>query len=447
MITHHIKKGFDVRIAGKAEAQLRAAPEPVVAAVQAAEFSGIKAKPCVKEGDKVLVGDPLFFDKKDPDLQFVSPVSGTVSKVLLGARRALQRIEVTPGSGDEFRKLDVPSDSADRAEIVKAIKNAGLWPLIQQRPIGKLADGERTPVAIFINGMDTEPLAADPSFAVQGMGGELRAGAALLRRLTDGKLYLSVRAGDGCQEFSQMEGVEVHGFAGPHPSGLVGTHIHEIAPLKPDQCAWTIRALDLAAIGRWVLSGQFPTHRVVAVAGDKAPERAYFKVRQGAHLSSLFGSSTPGDDTRVVLGTVLHGQSVDADGFLGYGTHTVTCMPSGGDQRDLFGWLLPQFGKHSASRSVWSWLMPKKEYSLDARMHGGHRAIVNMGQMENVMPLDIHPTFLMRAIMANDLEEALSLGLLEVTEEDMALCTFVDPCKQDVGAIIRKGLDLFEAEG
>jgi Na+-transporting NADH:ubiquinone oxidoreductase subunit A len=244
-----------------------------------------------------------------------------------------------------------------------------------------------------------------------------------------------------------LKDVDVHRFEGPHPSGLVGTHIDRIAPLKDGEVAWFLKAQEAVVLGAWVLSGHYPAMRTVAVSGSGAPSRQYFRVRQGASLLTLTGGKLVSDEFRVINGTVLNGEATDADGYLGFYANTVTILPEGGDRRDLFGWALPQFGKHSASRAVMSWLLPKKTYDMDTRLHGGPRAIVNIGAWERVMPLDIHPTYLVRAIQAGDIEEALSLGLLEVTEEDVALCTFVDPCKIEVGDIIRKGLDMYEEEG
>jgi Na+-transporting NADH:ubiquinone oxidoreductase subunit A len=276
----------------------------------------------------------------------------------------------------------------------------------------------------------------------------LQAGLDVLKRLTAGKVYLVLRAGaDDGTGLRQMQGVEVHEFAGPHPAGLVGTHISRIQPLKRGEVAYTISLSDTARLGQWARTGRYPAKVVVALAGSAAPHRKYFRVRQNAGLEALTAGKPITGDVRVINGTVLHGNAVAADGFLGYYTKTVTVIPEGAGQRDLFGWLRPQFGKLSFHRSVFSWLAPKKEHVVDARLHGGRRPIVDIGAWGSVTPLDIHPSYLVRAIMANDIEEAVKLGLLEVTEEDVALCTFVDPCKIDVGQVIRQGLDMYEKEG
>jgi Na+-transporting NADH:ubiquinone oxidoreductase subunit A len=203
----------------------------------------------------------------------------------------------------------------------------------------------------------------------------------------------------------------------------------------------------VARLGEWARTGRYPAKVVVALGGSSAPTRKYYRMRQNGAVAAMNGGQPFAGDVRVVNGTVLHGNVLGVDGCLGFHNTTVTVIPEGTGQRDLFGWALPQFGKLSWHRSVFSWLMPKKEYVLDARLNGGHRPIVNLGAWEGVTPLDIHPSYLVRAIQANDLEEAVKLGLLEVTEEDVALCTFVDPCKIDVGQVIRQGLDMYEKEG
>lgn len=449
MTTHTIKKGFDLPLAGRPEPVLVDAAEPARICLETAEFPGIRPKVLVKEGDQVATGQPLFLDKTDRDLVWCSPATGTVARIDFGERRFLLRIVVdnalAKGGREQFAEL--PRPGGDRESLVKAIKNAGLWPLLRQRPVGKMADAHKQPVAIFVNGMDSAPLAADPCVAVQGRKTDLQAGIALLQRLTAGKVYLTLRAGgDHQSDLRDLQGVEVHDFAGPHPAGLVGTHISRIRPLKIGEVAWALSVQDLARLGEWARTGRYPAKTVVALAGSQAPVRKHFRVRQSGDVAALNGGRPIAGDVRIVNGTVLHGDVVGQDGCIGFLSKTVTVIPEGTGQRDLFGWALPQFGKLSWHRSVFGWLTPKKEYIVDARLNGGHRPIVNIGAWESVTPLDIHPSYLVRAIQANDVEEAVKLGLLEVTEEDVALCTFVDPCKIDVGQLIRQGLDLYEKE-
>jgi Na+-transporting NADH:ubiquinone oxidoreductase subunit A len=432
---HTITKGFDLRLAGRPEPKLVDAPEPRQVSVETVEFPGIKPKVLVKEGDDVVTGQPIFLDKIDRDVVWCSPATGVVQRVDFGERRFLHRVVIENSGGSRDKFADLPKPGSDRESIVKALKGSGLWPLLQQRPLGKMPRGEQVPVAIFVNAMDTAPLAADPAFAVQGRKADLQAGIDLLKKLTSGSIYLSMRAaGDNQSDLRDLKGAEVHDFAGPHPSGLTGTHISRIRPLKTGEIAWALHAQDVARIGEWARTGRYPARLVVATAGSASPVHQYQRVRQGASVATLHGGKPIPGDVRVIDGNVLHGRVVGTDGFLGYSCRTLTAIPEGTGARDLFGWALPQFGKLSWHRSVMSWLVPKKEYVVDARLNGGHRPIVNIGAWESVMPLDIHPSYLVRAIQANDIEEAVKLGLLEVTEEDVALCTFVDPCKIDAGS-------------
>ena len=444
MTTHKIKKGFDLPLAGRAEQVLADAPEPTVVGLETAEFAGIKPKVLVKEGDQVQTGQPIFLNKLDRDVVWCSPVTGTVKAVEFGERRFLRRVLIENGGSDRF--VDLQKASGDRAAVVKAIKGAGLWPLLQQRPVGKMPMGEAVPVAIFVNGMDSAPLAADPVFATQGQKQDLQAGIDVLKQLTSGNVYLCLRAaGDHQSDLRGLNGVQVHDFDGPHPAGLVCTHIASIQPLKTGEIAYAIALVDVARLGQWQRTGKYPTHTVVAVSGSDAPTRKYYRVRQNATVATLTGGQALAGDVRIINGNVLHGYAVEPTGYLGFRNKTLTIMPEGTDKRDLFGWAVPQFGKLTNHMSV-NFGLSKKEYVVDARLNGGHRPIVNIGSWEKVMPLDILPTFLVRAIQANDIEEAVKLGLLEVTEEDVALCTFVDPCKIDVGAVIRQGLDMYEKE-
>jgi len=446
MTTHKIKKGFDLPLAGNAEQVLADAQEPTVVGLETAEFVGIKPKVLVKEGDTVKTGQPIFLNKLDRDIVWCSPVTGKVKSVEFGARRFLNRVTIENSGKDDYVDLPKAPDSGDREAVVKAVKGAGLWPLIKQRPIGKMPMGDAVPVAIFVNGMDSAPLAADPAFATQGRKDDLQAGINVLKQLTSGNVYLTLRAaGSNQSDVRGLQGVTVHDFDGPHPAGLVGTHIAEIQPLKTGEIAYALSLVDVARIGEWQRTGKYPTHTVVAVSGSAAQDRQYFRVRQDAPIAAVCGGSAPTGDVRVINGDVLNGYVVEPEGYLGYGNKTVTIIPEGTDERDLFGWAVPQFGKMTNHLSV-NFGLKKKEYVVDARLNGGHRPIVNIGSWEKVFPLDILPTYLVRAIQANDIEEAIKLGLLEVTEEDVALCTFVDPCKNDVGAIIRQGLDMYEKE-
>ncbi|MAD33555.1 MAG: NADH:ubiquinone reductase (Na(+)-transporting) subunit A [Planctomycetes bacterium] len=447
MTTHKIKKGLDLPLAGRPDQVLTDAAEPTSVALETYEFAGIKPKVLVKEGDEVETGQPVFLNKVDRDIVWCAPASGTVRAIEFGPRRFLTRVVIDVGPDKQHAALPTLPQSGDREELIRAIKGAGLWPLFKQRPLGKMPVGEAAPVAIFVNGMDSAPLAADPCFATHDRPADLQAGVDVLARLTSGTVYLALReAGDHQSDARGLEGVEVHEFNGPHPAGLVGTHIHEIRPLKSGEVAFAVSLQDVARIGHWARTGSYPTHKVIAVGGSEAPSKQYFRVRQGAPLAVLTGGAALTGDVRCINGDVLHGYAAEPDGYLAFGNRTVTVMQEGTDRRDLFGWAIPQMGKKLSNHAAVNFGLKRREYAPDARLHGGHRPIVNIGSWEKVLPLDILPTFLVRAIQARDIEEAIKLGLLEVTEEDVALCTFVDPCKIDVGEVIRQGLDMYEKE-
>ena len=302
MTTHRISRGFDIRMAGKPEARLAELADAERVAVCPPDFPGtqtpgMKAKLCVAEGADVQTGEPLFFDKNDPETKFCSPGTGVVEQIVLGERRALLAVVIRLAGSDQFhsgpRLFEDRLDGTDYDDITGSLKGAGLWPLLRQRPLARVARSDTRPSAIYVNGMDTEPLAADPAFAVQGHGEDLQRGLRLLARLTEGKVYLTVRDGAACKEFEGLDRVDLHRFSGPHPAGLVGTHIQEIAPLKDGQTAWYLKAQDAVLLGEWLRTGHYPAHRVVAVGGTQAPERRYVRVRQGSPIAHVLGGAMP----------------------------------------------------------------------------------------------------------------------------------------------------------
>ena len=317
MTTHKIKKGFDLPLSGRPQQVLADAAEPTHVALETFEFAGIKPKVLVKEGDPVETGQPVYLNKVDRDIVWCSPATGTVKAIEFGPRRFLTRVVIEVAADDKPHEgLPKLPQGAARDDVVKAIKGAGLWPMFKQRPLGKMPVGDAAPVAIFVNGMDTAPLAADPCFSAQGRAAHVQAGVDVLRQLTDGKVYLALRAaGDHQSELRALQGVEVHDFDGPHPSGLVGTHIHEIQPLKGSEVAFAISLTDVARLGEWAQTGSYPAHTVVAVAGSEAPQAQYFRVRQGAHLSVLCGGEVLTGDVRCINGDVLSGFVADPDGL------------------------------------------------------------------------------------------------------------------------------------
>ncbi len=440
-----LRKGLDINLKGKAEAQLTVAPLASEYAVSPLDFEGVTPKLLVKVGDKVKAGSPLFFNKYNERIIFTSPVSGTVAAVNRGEKRKVLSVTVTPDATqqyEEFAKLDLKSASRD--QIVEMLLKAGLWPMIQQRPYGIIANPDDQPKAIFISAFDSSPLAPDYNFALKGEEKNLEAGLALLKKLTTGKVHLSMRAkAEGL--FASLKNVEAHTFAGKHPVGNVGVQIHHIDPMNRGEVAWTVNIADVAVLGRLVNEGRVDMSKVVAVTGSEIEKPAYLRVIAGAKMDSLLKGNVKaqaeGDSVRVISGNVLTGVKSAMDGFLSFYAHQVTVIPEG-DKYELFGWMMPRFKKFSVSRAYFSWLCPKKEYRLDTNLNGGERPFVVTGLYEKYLPMDIYPMYLLKACLAGDIEKMENLGIYEVVEEDFALCEFVDPSKIDIQQIIRDGINL-----
>jgi Na+-transporting NADH:ubiquinone oxidoreductase subunit A len=345
---------------------------------------------------------------------------------------------------DELSKIDVD-------QIKKQLLESGLWPLIRQRPFSKIADPDAKPRDIFICAMDTAPLAADLEFLLENEDENFQAGINVLKKFTEGKLYLTV---DGSKNthvsaIENLTNVELHSFTGKHPAGNVSVHIHHIAPINVGEIVWYLYAPDVALIGKLFLSGHYPVDRIVAVAGSSAkPEiRKYYKTRVGTKVQSLANEGNMVDDhVRYISGNVMSGRKLSENGYLGFYDRTLTVIPDS-RKRDFFGWLRPGLKEESFSRLFLSKLFPPKEYIRDTRIHGGKRAFIQTGEYEKVLPMDILPMYLVKSIMAEEIEDMLALGLLEVDEEDFALCSYICPSKIHFGTYIRKGLDLLEKEG
>ncbi|MBI5150379.1 MAG: Na(+)-translocating NADH-quinone reductase subunit A [Candidatus Omnitrophica bacterium] len=451
MAVFHIKQGRDIRLKGAAPKEVATAPLPQRAAVVPSDFKGVKASLRVKEGDPVKVGSPLFEDKHYPQLKVVSPVSGKVIAVNRGEKRALLDIVIEADGRQEavtFRK--VPSAEIaglSREDVERALLGSGLWPVLRQRPFSRIAHPGESPKSIFVHAMNTEPLAADIDFILNGQEARFQTGLDILRKFTEGKVYLCARDGAQARALTQAQRVETHYFAGPHPSGNVSTHIHYLDPVHKGDHVWYVEAQDVLRIAGLFLDGVYSPDRVVAVTGEGVARRGYVKTITGAPLSLLLkGSNLAG--MRCLCGSVLAGREVGEKGFLRFYDSQVTVVPAGG-QRTLLGWMSPGLDKYSFSKTFVSSFLPSSqgEVSLTTDKNGSDRAIVLNDIYDQFVPLDIMTYFLLKAVISGDIEEAERLGILECDEEDFALCSFACPSKTDVGGIIREGLDLIEKEG
>ncbi len=444
-----LRKGLDINLEGKAQESLRVAPTASEYALSPLDFEGVTPKLLVKAGDRVKAGTPLFFNKYNERILFTSPVSGTVAAINRGEKRKVLSVTVTPDaeqSYEEFAALDV--HAASRDQIVEQLLRSGLWPMIVQRPYGIIADPSDTPKAIFVSAFDSAPLAPDYNFVLREEQANLQTGIEVMRRLTSGKVHLSMRAkAEG--KMTVLQGAEQHLFAGKHPVGNVGVQIHHIDPINRGEVVWTVNIQDLAIIGRLFNTGRVDMTKIIAVAGSEIEKPDYCRVIAGAKVDSvLAGNVKPqreGDSVRVISGNVLTGTKVAADGFLTFYANQLTVIPEG-DKYELLGWAMPRFNKFSVSRAYFSWLCPKKAYKLDTNMNGGERPFVVTGLYEQYLPMDIYPMYLLKACLAGDIDKMENLGIYEVTEEDFALCEFVDPSKIEIQQIIRDGINLMIKE-
>ncbi|MCX6321157.1 MAG: Na(+)-translocating NADH-quinone reductase subunit A [Bacteroidia bacterium] len=442
-----LKKGLDIRLKGGAEKVLAAEVQSTYYGVKPVDFPGLTPKLNVKPGDKVLAGTPLFHDKIHPEILFTSPVSGKVLSIIRGDRRKLLEI-VVEKEGDEFIDFGKSDPiGLSREKIKETLLISGLWPAVRQRPYHIVAHPNDVPKAIFISGFDTAPLAPDYNFIMDNSSATLfRSGINALKKLTDGKINLVLNGKGGSSElFKKAVEVEISHFSGPHPAGNVGVHIHHLDPINKGEIVWFVNLQDVVAIGRLFEEGIYNHERIIALTGSEVLHPQYYKVHSGASISDLVKDNVKAVNLRYISGNVLTGARVEPDGYIGYYDSQVTVIPEG-DYYEFFGWMMPGINKFSFSKTFASSLIPRKSYSLDTNLHGGERAFVMTGQYEKVVPMDIYPMQLLKAILAEDIDLMENLGIYEIAEEDFALCEFICPSKIEIQSIVRKGLDLMIKE-
>lgn len=439
-----LRKGLDIRLKGRAETVYGQAAEPELYAIKPTDFWGLKPKMAVKEGDNVQAGDVLFFDKQCPEIKFVSPVTGQVNAVVRGERRAIQAVVVKATAAPapvEVGKLDVAS--ASREQVIEKLLATGAWTYFRQRPYNIIADPNAQPKAIFISTFDTAPLAPDYDHVIRGNEAAFQAGVNALAKIAP--VFVGTRANGASKAFIEVKNAKVTFFAGKHPAGCVGVQINHVNPINAGEKVFTIQPQEVVAIGKIFAEGKLDFSRVIVLDGSQVSKPAYYRTTLGAQLKNILEGNAVLEGSRVISGNVLTGTRVEADGFLGYYDSQVTVIPEG-DKPEFFGWITPGLNKFSASRTFFSWLNCNKEYTLDTNTHGEPRAIVVSGEMENVFPMDIYPEHLIKAILAQDIDKMIDLGIFEVVEEDMALCEFVSTSKVPVQKILRNGLNLMIQE-
>jgi Na+-transporting NADH:ubiquinone oxidoreductase subunit A len=444
--TYKIKKGLDIPLLGEAEKRLTDLTATHYA-IKPLDFIGVFPKMLVKEGDKVEAGSPLFFNKYSENILFTSPVSGTISEIRRGEKRVLEAIKIeADGKNNRLDFGTADPNRLSRQEIVDKLIKSGVWPLIRQRPFSVIADPETTPKAIHIPAFNTAPLAPDYDFIVEGQGVAFQTGLDAIAKLTSGKVHLNVDAQKTTSKvFLEAKNVQVNSFSGPHPAANVSVHIASIDPINKGDIVWYLYPQDVIAIGNLFSKGVYDASIIVALTGSEVLKTGYYRTQRGVSVKSLLHSNVTGDSKRIISGNVLTGTKIDADGYLCFYHNQLSIIPEG-NYYEFIGWATPGFGKFSTSRTFFSWLTPSKKYRLDTNLHGGERAFVITGEYEKVMPLDILPMQLIKAIMINDIDLMEGMGIYEVDEEDFALCEFVDTSKTEMQAIVREGLNMMRKE-
>ncbi|MFV8756455.1 Na(+)-translocating NADH-quinone reductase subunit A [Nannocystaceae bacterium ST9] len=463
MAVHTINKGLDLPITGAPEQKIVAAAKVTRVAIVAADYPGMKPRMHVKVGDSVKRGDPLFDDRKSEGVTFTSPGAGKVVAINRGEFRALQSVVVELSASeregkpapDEFRSFaafkagmaDDPS-KLGRDEVVALLAESGLWSTIRARPHGRVpAIKSAAPHSIFVTAMDSNPLAAGVDVVMSGREKDFERGLAIVARLTPGKLHLC-KAPGGKVPSPKVANLEAHEFAGPHPAGTVGLHIHLVDPVDRNKIVWHLGYQDVIAIGRLFATGKLDVERVVSLAGPTVKKPRLLLTRAGAFIDEIVVGELQSVENRVVSGSVLSGRKAMGEqlGYLGRYHLQISALREG-REREFLGWMTPGTDKFSTSGAYVSALTPGKKFDFTTALNGSHRYMVPIGMFERVFPFDILPTFLLRALLIKDLTRAEELGVLELDEEDVALCTFVCPGKQDYGPILRDNLDTIWKEG
>ncbi|MGE3296790.1 MAG: Na(+)-translocating NADH-quinone reductase subunit A [Porticoccaceae bacterium] len=446
-----VRRGLDLPIAGQARKEIHAGPDIGSVALMGGDYVGLRPTLAVKEGDQVRSGQLLFADRDNAEVRFTAPAGGVVRAIHRGERRLLQSVVIDidaaiDAAGSEPLPAWLPAElpGLRRDQVVDSLVQSGLWTALRTRPYSKIPAPGSQPHSLFVTAMDTNPLSVDPAPVIAAASADFSAGLQVLIRLVDGPVHLCVAAGADIQG---VEGVTRHEFAGPHPAGLVGTHIHFIDPVSAGKTVWHIGYQDVIAIGRLFLTGRLDTARVVALSGPSVVNPLWLRTRLGASIADLTRGNLRAGDIRLISGSVLSGRRAEGPlSYLGRYHNQVSALEEGA-QRRFMRYLSPGADTHSALPIYVSRLKPGKTFAMNCNANGSERAMVPLGNYEKVMPLDILPTQLLRALIVGDTETAQKLGCLELDEEDLALCTYVCVGKYEYGPILRDNLSRIEKEG
>lgn len=440
-----IKQGLDLPITGAPEQSIKDGPAVNSVAIVGFDYVGMKPTMAVKVGDRVKLGQVIFSDKKTEGVNYTAPGAGVVKAINRGDRRVLQSVEIELEGDDavEFNKYSAGELSGlTREQVEENLIASGLWTALRTRPFSRVPQPGSTPNSIFVTAMDTNPLAADPVVVIAEQKEAFSQGLEVLTCLA-ATVYLCKASG---ADIPTADGVTVEEFEGCHPAGNAGTHIHFLDPVSQHKTVWTIGYQDVIAVGKLFTEGKLFTDRVVSVAGPRAASPSLLRTRLGASFNELLNGAEIGTNNRVISGSVWSGRAAAGPtAFLSRYANQVTILEEG-DKREFMGWVVPGTNKFSVLNLFASALNRSKKFDFTTTTNGSERAMVPVGQFEKLMPLDILPTQLLRALVTGDIVHAMELGCLELDEEDLALCTFACPGKYEYGPILRDNLTRIERE-
>ena len=443
-----IKKGLDLPLRGAPDARIETESSVKTVAVLGADYVGLKPTMKVREGDRVALGQPLFEDKKNPGVVVTAPASGVVQAINRGAKRALVSVVIEVDGDEAVTFLDVKKQRAsdlDAQAIIEVLQASGLWVAFRTRPYGKVPAIDAEPSSIFVNAMDTNPLSGDPAFVIEHCSSDFVLGMSMLDALNK-PVYLCREAGATLPTISGQN-IKAATFSGPHPAGLTGTHIHFVDPVYAGKTVWSIGYQDVIAIGALFRTGELSALRHVALGGPLVTSPRIFATQLGASLTELCDGRLSDGKKRVISGSVLHGHHAKGHtDYLGRYDVQVSVIEEN-DDREFMGWIAPGRQKFSATGAFMSSLLKPRSFNITSSQNGSPRAVVPIGAYERVMPLDILPTPLVKALLVKDTDSAQELGCLELLEEDLALVSFVDPGKHDFAPVLRSTLNQIELEG
>jgi len=444
-----IKKGMNIPINGIPKQIINDSKYSETYALLGSDFIGMKPTMLVAEGDLVKKGQPLFTDKKMPEVNYTSPVNGKITRINRGDKRVFISIEIKETGNDEITFDSFPAsqlNSLKREEVKKLLLESGMWTSLRARPFSKIANPNTTPHSIFITAIDTNPLAPSVAKVLEGKETAFEQGLIILSKLTDGKLFVCKNPIDKIPVVNLPQ-ISVEDFSGPHPSGNVGTHIHFLDPVDRHKIVWHIGAQDVAAIGFLFTTGKLNTERIISIAGPQVKSPRLIQTKLGVALNEILKDELNDGNNRIISGSVLSGFiAKDSVAYLGRFHQQVSVLKEG-TNRKFLGWLKLSGDIYSVKNVLITKLLNKTLFDFTTDKNGGNRAIVPNGSFEEVMPLDFEITSFLRTIAIKDVEEAEKLGVLELDEEDLALCTYVCPSKNEYGPILRENLSLIEKEG